>query len=307
MKYKKSKILQQKSANYNGVGKKALKLKDNRSAKYIVPERTTQLRGLDEEEDELQLKVDTPQKKGLNEEEEYPLQMKENNTGLPDNLKSGIETMSGFSMDDVNVHYNSGKPAQLNAHAYAQGTDIHLASGQEKHLAHEAWHVVQQKQGRVQPTTSFGGAQINDNEGLENEADVMGSRALQMKTKNKTEVTQLGKNKKYKKSTDDYLDDYYDELADEMTEEDVYNEWNPKKAWESAIANPTPRAAWDYNVTFQWDVIGWKLRAHVHYYDNGDGTYRKVPGSGWVSGIDDFDFRTPQSVVNRAPNDPTTV
>jgi hypothetical protein len=35
-------------------------------------------------------------------------------------------------MDDVKVHYNSAKPAQLNAHAYAQGTDIHIASGQEK-------------------------------------------------------------------------------------------------------------------------------------------------------------------------------
>ncbi|WP_299136746.1 DUF4157 domain-containing protein [uncultured Tenacibaculum sp.] len=106
------------------------------------------------------------------------IQKKENNTGLPDNLKSGIENMSGYSMDDVNVHYNSAKPAQLNAHAYAQGTDIHLSSGQEKHLPHEAWHVVQQKQGRVQPTTSVGGAQINDNEGLETEADVMGRKAL---------------------------------------------------------------------------------------------------------------------------------
>ncbi|MCG8575222.1 MAG: DUF4157 domain-containing protein, partial [Flavobacteriales bacterium] len=79
-------------------------------------------------------------------------QQKPNNTGLPNQLKSGIENLSGHSMDDVKVHYNSSKPAQLNAHAYAQGTDIHVASGQEKHLAHEAWHVVQQKQGRVKPT-----------------------------------------------------------------------------------------------------------------------------------------------------------
>ena len=70
------------------------------------------------------------------------LQRKANNTGLPDNLKSGIENLSGHSMDDVKVHYNSNKPAQLQAHAYAQGTDIHIASGQEKHLPHEAWHVV---------------------------------------------------------------------------------------------------------------------------------------------------------------------
>lgn len=108
-------------------------------------------------------------------------QQKKNNTGLPDNLKSGIETLSGHSLDDVKVHYNSSKPAQLNAHAYAQGKNIHLASGQEKHLPHEAWHVVQQKQGRVQPTKTVNGAKINDNISLEKEADVMGAKALQRK------------------------------------------------------------------------------------------------------------------------------
>lgn len=106
-----------------------------------------------------------------------PIQKKKNNTGLPDNLKSGMENLSGHSMDDVKVHYNSAKPAQLNAHAYAQGSNIHLASGQEKHLPHEAWHVVQQKQGRVQPTTSVNGMAVNDNRGLEKEADVMGAKA----------------------------------------------------------------------------------------------------------------------------------
>jgi hypothetical protein len=111
------------------------------------------------------------------------LQLKPNNSGLPDSLKSGVESLSGLSMDDVKVHYNSDKPAQLNAHAYAQGTDIHLASGQEKHLPHEAWHVVQQKQGRVQPTTMMKAkVPINDDQGLEKEADVMGARALQMKS-----------------------------------------------------------------------------------------------------------------------------
>ncbi|WP_449401859.1 eCIS core domain-containing protein [Flavilitoribacter nigricans] len=101
-----------------------------------------------------------------------------NNTGLPDRLKSGIEHLSGYSMDDVRVHYNSVRPAQLQAHAYAQGTDIHLAPGQEKHLPHEAWHVVQQKQGRVRPTMQLKGkVNINDDEALEREADVMGAQA----------------------------------------------------------------------------------------------------------------------------------
>jgi hypothetical protein len=29
----------------------------------------------------------------------------------------------------MKVHFNSAKPAQLNAHAYAQGSDIHVAPG----------------------------------------------------------------------------------------------------------------------------------------------------------------------------------
>ncbi|MCC8134533.1 MAG: DUF4157 domain-containing protein, partial [Tannerellaceae bacterium] len=109
---------------------------------------------------------------------QQPVQREEkpNNTGLPDQLKAGIENLSGYSMDDVTVHYNSDKPAQLQALAYAQGTDIHIAPGQEQHLPHEAWHVVQQKQGRVQPTMQLQGLQVNDQERLEKEADVMGRK-----------------------------------------------------------------------------------------------------------------------------------
>ena len=107
------------------------------------------------------------------------VQKQENRTGLPDHLKAGIESLSGYTMDDVKVHYNSDKPAQLNAHAYAQGTDIHVAPGQEKHLPHEAWHVVQQKQGRVRPTLQMkGGVNVNEDVGLENEADVKGGQAM---------------------------------------------------------------------------------------------------------------------------------
>ena len=100
-----------------------------------------------------------------------------NRTGMPDKLKSGIEALSGMAMDNVRVHYNSPKPPQLQALAYAQGTDIHLAPGQERHLPHEAWHVVQQAQGRVKPTASVGGVQINDSQNLEAEADRMGDIA----------------------------------------------------------------------------------------------------------------------------------
>lgn len=119
------------------------------------------------------------QRKAIDEEEPFnPIQKKENNTGLPDTLKTGVENLSGFSMDDVKVHYNSDKPAQLNAHAYAQGANIHIAPGQEKHLPHEAWHVVQQKQGRVKATMQMkGGIPVSDDQGLEREADEMGEKA----------------------------------------------------------------------------------------------------------------------------------
>ncbi|MGN8035034.1 eCIS core domain-containing protein [Chitinophaga sp. 22321] len=107
------------------------------------------------------------------------IQNKEGAGNLPANLKTGIESISGFAMDDVKVHYNSDKPAQLKALAYAQGADIHLGPGQEQHLPHEAWHVVQQKQGRVTPTMQMkSGIDVNDDPALENEADSMGQQAL---------------------------------------------------------------------------------------------------------------------------------
>ena len=104
-------------------------------------------------------------------------QTKENNTGLPDDLKSGVENLSGLSMDDVKVHYNSDKPVQVGALAYTQGIDIHVAPGMDRHLPHEAWHVVQQKQGKVQPTMHINDMAVNDDTGLEWEADMMGEKS----------------------------------------------------------------------------------------------------------------------------------
>ena len=88
-----------------------------------------------------------------------------NRTGLPDRLKAGIETLSGDSLDAVRVHANSPQPARLGALAYTQGSDIHVGPGQERHLAHEAWHAVQQMQGRVQATVQMRGVGINDDGG----------------------------------------------------------------------------------------------------------------------------------------------
>ncbi len=54
------------------------------------------------------------------ERQPHPIQKNDNNTRLLDDLKSGIENLSSYSMDGVKIHYNSEKPAQLQGHAYAQ-------------------------------------------------------------------------------------------------------------------------------------------------------------------------------------------
>lgn len=117
-------------------------------------------------------------------EEEEPLQAKAAETGprggLPEALRSGIEALSGMDLSDVQVHADSPAPAALQAQAFARGNEIHLAPGQHQHLAHEAWHVVQQRQGRVPATgTAANGTPINDDAALEAEADRMAREGLE--------------------------------------------------------------------------------------------------------------------------------
>lgn len=135
---------------------------------------------------------------------------KENKTDLPAPLKTGLEALSNIDMSDVKVHYNSGKPEEVGALAFTQGNDIHIAPGQEKHLPHEGWHAVQQKQGRVRETSQMKtGIAVNDNEELEKEADLMGKKALTTQENNtgkkkvqgkKNDVIQK-KEKSYKNDT----------------------------------------------------------------------------------------------------------
>jgi hypothetical protein len=102
-----------------------------------------------------------------------------NLTGIPDVMKTRFENLSSLSFDDVRVHYNSDKPAQLQALAYTQGNQVYVAPGQEKHLGHELGHVVQQKQGRVRPTETINGVQVNTNRTLEEEAETIGGGIVQ--------------------------------------------------------------------------------------------------------------------------------
>lgn len=191
-----ARIIQQKRG-----GKNALEFADNRQNRMLqaLAEPVQRLEDEDEmlqgkfenpvqrEEDEAELlqgKFEQPAQRLGDEEDDELMQgkfetpeQKRNETGMSDNLKAGIEDLSGFAMDDVRVHYNSPEPATVQALAYTQGTDIYVAPGQEQHLPHEAGHVAQQMAGRVEPTTEVSGLPVNDCIELEHEADVMGARA----------------------------------------------------------------------------------------------------------------------------------
>lgn len=96
---------------------------------------------------------------------------RENRTGIPNSLLRRAEEKSGYSFEDVRVHYHSPKPAAMGAYAYTQGSQIYVGPGQEQHLPHELGHVLQQKQGRVRPTSTVLGQPLNDDTRLEREAD----------------------------------------------------------------------------------------------------------------------------------------
>ena len=99
---------------------------------------------------------------------------KSNETGIPSQIKESFELKSGFSFDDVQVHYNSDKPSQLQALAYTQGNQVYIKPGQTRYLEHELGHVVQQKRGIVSPTREMMGLSINDDAALEKSAEDFG-------------------------------------------------------------------------------------------------------------------------------------
>lgn len=89
------------------------------------------------------------------------VQLKDNpdNTRLSENLKAGIENLSGCNLNNVK-----------------EGMDIFVAPGKEKHLLHEAWHIVQQNQGTMQ----LQGVNVNNNEVFEKKVDFVGNKAIQL-------------------------------------------------------------------------------------------------------------------------------
>ncbi len=103
---------------------------------------------------------------------------------IPASLRTKMEKSFNTSFADVKVH-EGPQAKSLNAIAYTQGNQIHFAPGQFKPqtssgqalLGHELAHVVQQRRGRVKPTSQINGLPLNDNPALEREADRLGLKA----------------------------------------------------------------------------------------------------------------------------------
>lgn len=103
---------------------------------------------------------------------------------LPEDVRAKMDAAFGFDFSSVRIHEGE-HAAELGALAYTQGSSIHFAPGQyaphsergQELLGHELAHVVQQAQGRVQATAQAKGAALNDDAGLEREADELGARA----------------------------------------------------------------------------------------------------------------------------------
>ncbi len=148
---------------------------------------------------------------------EAPLQMKaasgakgaatagnSSSNGLPEEVKSQMEGAFGTSFDDVKVTANSSVAKDAGALAFAQGSNIHFAPGQfspntkggQELLGHELAHVVQQRQGRVQANAEVNGLAVNNDKGLEAEADQLGAKAAQFKASPKGGVEKNATNPK---------------------------------------------------------------------------------------------------------------
>jgi hypothetical protein len=113
-----------------------------------------------------------------------PAQRKENKTGMSDEVKTRMETALNADFSDIRIHSDSSKAPAVGALAYTQGRDVHIAPSQfnpdtatgASLLGHELTHVLQQREGRVRPTTEVGGMPVNDDPALEKEADTFGSK-----------------------------------------------------------------------------------------------------------------------------------
>jgi hypothetical protein len=97
-----------------------------------------------------------------------------------------MEGAFGASFSDVRIFPGSTRALSLGARAFASGSEIHVAPGQwapathagRSLLGHELAHVLQQRAGRVKPTTRIDAQPLNTDPALEHEAHALSARVL---------------------------------------------------------------------------------------------------------------------------------
>lgn len=149
---------------------------------------TTQMQGEDEEEllqgkFVSQLHADTEPVSAPGGEPAH-----DDKTGLPDDVRQGMEEAIGGNFSSVQFVTESKKAEEVGALAFTQGKNVEFAPGQFKPdttaglelIGHELTHVDQQDKGTVEPTMEIGEMLVNDDKSKETEADDKGKAAARL-------------------------------------------------------------------------------------------------------------------------------
>ena len=182
-------------------------LPDEEDELQMKPLGNIQRESLPDEEEELQMKpmVQRVSDGGIAATQDLEASINQARGGgqpLTKNIREPMEQGFGADFSRVKVHTDT-QSDQLNraiqAKAFTTGQDVFFRQGEynpgsrggQELIAHELTHVVQQNGGAVQPTMQMKEkVNVNDDVGMEREADVMGANAMQIKEKHSEEIVQ---------------------------------------------------------------------------------------------------------------------
>lgn len=88
-------------------------------------------------------------------------------------LSGGRVNLHALNASVTQVPASDSRLAAVGARSYAQGRNALISA--EADRGHELWHLAQQAMGQVRADTVIGDQPVNTHEGLEREADHMGS------------------------------------------------------------------------------------------------------------------------------------
>lgn len=106
--------------------------------------------------------------------------------GISHSENNAVKELSGGKVDlhesGAKVETTSSSDSRLKSvGARSMAVQGQAIVGDSRDRGHEIWHLAQQEMGQVQPTTEINGTPVNDDKGLENDADVKGAKIMQGK------------------------------------------------------------------------------------------------------------------------------